>query len=41
MIIYQDDEILILNKPSGIAVQGEVRKLRKVSILYCDRHLNR
>ena len=33
MIIYQDDEILILNKPSGIAVQGGTKIKKSIDTL--------
>ena len=33
MIVYQDDEILILNKPSGIAVQGGTKIKKSIDTL--------
>ena len=33
MTIYQDDEILILNKPSGIAVQGGTKIKKSIDTL--------
>ena len=40
LVLYEDEEVLVLNKPAGLAVQGGTKTSRHICLLYTSLPLD-